>query len=235
MNLQEAYQEDLEKIAAGIKSNKLDVEKVTALLKTPNSAALRMFLAIGAQHSPAAVWMAEQIWNNEFPLHTCYHNDRFAIAYHFDLDAYRKKESTLNLLKNAMAGYFEARTHSGFRLSDLLCSLGAMDDPITTEEYVALREDKVRKIAHKLGINELELAHCAEEVCNWGLVEGYHVEGKSSFHASTPLEFGQIERLADTYIPRDRFENEFRTKFERARKNIQAREYSCMATRKVTV
>jgi hypothetical protein len=122
----------------------------------------------------------------------------------------KKKDSTLRLLENSMAGYFEPITHYKFRLSDLLVNLGALETPIAIPKkgmYVALEDRKIRKIAETFNIKAKELADCAETVCKWSLRRGYKIEEvKSSFSASSALHADEIERLAKVYLPKHKLE-----------------------------
>ncbi len=223
--IQESYKqiEEFERMAGNVNLGSSDLQKFTELMSHPDCGALRLFLAIGREQSPTAQWMADYKYRYR-PDHNCYKNDSFCIAQHFGLDEVRKKESGLWVVENGMGGYYEPVTHGGFRLSDLLHQMGAMDYPVFGEGYIALSHDRIRKIVDKLGINNKELANSAENVINWCLGEAYKVEGaKSTFSASTYININQAEELARVYLPEER-QRTLDSLFDEARRNMQDRE-----------
>jgi hypothetical protein len=203
--IQEAYRLvfEFEEIASDVSLGSSDLAKITKVMQEPNYAALRLFLAIGAEKSSTAQWMADRKYH-ERPDHNCYKNDSFCIAHLFELDSKRKRECTLWLIENSMAGYYEPVTHSGFRLSDMLYDMGAIDHPLSGGGYLALRLDRILTMANHFQISNKEIEDCAENVIKWSLNRGYAVETETSFSASSALGLNEIERVAKMYLPHDR-------------------------------
>ena len=174
--IQDAYQQVAEfvKLAEERNLSVPHLEKFTELMSEPNSAALRLFLAVGKEKSPTAQWMANYVYDHRSP-HNCYKNDSFCVAHSFDLDERKKKQSGLWVIENAMSGYYESVTHGGFRLSTLLEKIGAMDHPVSQEGYAALDHMRIKKIASALEVTAEDLAASAENVVNWCLGKGYGV------------------------------------------------------------
>ncbi len=220
--IQEAYKQvaEFEKLAGEKSLSVPDLEKFTHLMSEPNCASLRLFLAIGKEKSPTAQWMANYVYDHRAG-HNCYKNDSFCIAQHFDLDEGKKKQAGLWVIENAMAGYYESVTHGGFRLSNLLEQMGAMDYPVSKEGYAALDHLRIKKMASAFGVTAEDLAASAESVVNWCLGKGYKVEGlQSTISADTFISVDQAGELVRVYVPELR-QRSFSYRLEEARKNAR--------------
>lgn len=218
----DAYQQvaEFEKLAGEKSLSVPDLEKFTELMSEPNSASLRLFLAIGKEKSATAQWMANYVYDHR-PPHNCYKNDSFCIAHSFDLEPGKKKQAGLWVIENAMAGYYESVTHGGFRLSSLLEKMGAMDYPISQEGYAALSHYRIKKMASALEVTTEDLAASAENVVNWCLGKGYKVERlQSTVSADSYISVNQAEELVRFYVPEFR-QGSFHSRFEEARKNAR--------------
>ncbi len=206
--VEEAYKqiEEFEQMAEEVGLEGPNLQQFTKLMSRPNYGTLRLFLAIGEEKSPTAQWMADFKYSDRAG-HTCYRNDSFCVAHLFDLDSGRKRESSKWVIENGMGSYFEPVTHGGFRLSDLLCKMGAMESPVSGDGYVALGHDRIVKMAEALGVTNDELAGCAENVVKWILNEGYKVDdAETTFSAGTPLRMSQAEKLERSYLSQERQE-----------------------------
>ncbi len=220
--IEEAYRQVAEfgKLAGETKLDVPDLEKFTKLMSKPNSASLRLFLAVGEENSPTAQWMANYFYDHR-PNHTCYKNDSFCVAQYFNLDERKKKQSSLWIIENAMSGYYESVTHGGFRLSSLLEKMGAMDYPVSHEGYAALSHLRIKKMASALEVTAEDLAASAENVVNWCLGGGYNVESLySTISADRYVNIDQAEELVKTYIPPSKL-GSFHSHLEKARENAQ--------------
>jgi len=178
------------------------------LFSEPSCDALKLFLNAGKQKSQTAQWMANRLygWHRGTQAHSTNGNDSFWIAHLFELSEENKKESSLWVVENGLAGYLEGITHQGFDLVGLLKKMGALEGVHSTNNgYIALSHPRIKDLAKVLKISDNELADCAENIILWCLNEGYLVrEAKTTFSASTPFLLSEAEVLARTYLDASR-------------------------------
>lgn len=198
-----------------------ELEKAVVFLSKPSSQALRLFLYAGAKESDVVKYMANVVYDGCLHGHSCYRNDGFCIAHLFDLDASKKENSGFELIKNSMAGYFEPVTHGGFHLVELLSDMEAMEPlRVSTEKYYSLSENRIKRIAEKLGLSE-RLEVCARHVIGWALwkFENYNdfIKQYEHFCADSVPSVDYLEGLVSSYIGT----NEFKELFVNAREQIR--------------
>ncbi|MCK4670833.1 MAG: hypothetical protein KAT43_06530 [Nanoarchaeota archaeon] len=204
-------------LEAGLSTDNL--QKVTEIMTRPFITALRLFVALGAEQSETAQWMALHKYEHPGSPHNSFNNDRFYIAHRFGLDDDKKRASARALIINGMAGYYEPKTHGGFRLSDYLCELGIIEKPdynLGPKEglYAFLGKNRIRKIAEKFGFTDDELADCAEEVCEWSFKKIYpetrdildDMGPNFSLNGNTILLIRQLSSLAQTFLSGERLD-----------------------------
>ena len=205
--IREAHQliNDFENIAQKMRLSTSDLEKLSILMSHPNETSLRLFLAVGAEESSVAQWMAQVCYARQGS-HSCYLNDSFCIAHLFNLEEDKKRESSLNMLKNSIAGYFEPVTHGGFRLADLLEKYRVTEHhfnipPEKEHDYYRLSYKRIKKIAQVFKCSDEDLEHLAEDVCKWALNTTFGVDNlEYSFSASSPPKTQMLRTIARSYI-----------------------------------
>ena len=185
-----------------------DLQKVLKFMSIPSFKALQFFLSIGEEKSPTAQFMANYKYEDTGS-HPSYRSDSFCIAQYFDLDKVKKKESSLWIIENAMAGYYDHITREGFKLTNLLSKMQAMDDNFKSKDKrLALNYHRINKLANGLNLTGEDLCESASNVINWCLVRGYRVQTsfEDKFGASVPFDIVQAEGLSKEYLSLDRQE-----------------------------
>ncbi len=143
---------------------------------------LRFFEQIGKEGEPKPHWLAWRIFEDFFPSHNCYWNDKFYIANRFNLRPFHKKQAAVVVLWNGRKGYFEWITHFGFDNAKLFHDLGliiAQQEQDfrkfgpSPEGYRNLSEDLMSKLQRMFGVGtrERDCAHLINETV-------WHKEGR---------------------------------------------------------
>ncbi|MFT7616363.1 MAG: hypothetical protein ACI8Y7_001194 [Candidatus Woesearchaeota archaeon] len=148
--------------------------------------------------------LATQYADTHAKLTHCYRNDAFVVSYLFDLEGRRIHKHGVLMAQNAMAGYFEARTHGKFDLGGLLVheNLIASDTfPEMSSGYWGLNPTKIKAMGRKLDLPFSELQDVARNVLNHTFKNGYSVSNKeSSWSSNLSIPLSQAEGLVREFI-----------------------------------
>lgn len=75
------------------------------------------------KNEPMTVLSALRAWDWN-PVHQCYWNNRFVIAVMCNMPLWNKQRAAWAVICNGAIGYFEWKTHSGYKMADVFRYLG---------------------------------------------------------------------------------------------------------------